>query len=43
MFLASSRRGVPLALTQFVKHNHVLHERVLLVTVLIEESPASPG
>ena len=30
---------MPLALTQFVKHNHVLHERVLLVTVLIEESP----
>jgi len=39
VFLSSSRRGVPLALTQFVKHNHVLHQRVLLVTVLIEESP----
>ncbi len=39
VFLASSQRGVPLALTQFVKHNHVLHERVLIVTVLIEESP----
>jgi KUP system potassium uptake protein len=31
--------GVPLALTQFVKHNHVLHQRVLLVTVVIEEAP----
>jgi KUP system potassium uptake protein len=31
--------GVPLALTQFVKHNHCLHQRVLLVTVLIEELP----
>ena len=30
---------MPLALTQFVKHNHVLHQRVVLVTVLIEESP----
>ena len=30
---------MPLALTQFVKHNHCLHQRVLLVTVLIEESP----
>jgi KUP system potassium uptake protein len=30
---------VPLALTQFVKHNHVLHQRVVLVTVLIEETP----
>ena len=39
VFLASAPNGVPLALTQFVKHNHVLHERVLLVTVLIEESP----
>jgi KUP system potassium uptake protein len=39
VFLASSPHGVPLALTQFVKHNHVMHERILLVTVLIEESP----
>jgi KUP system potassium uptake protein len=39
VFLASSPKGVPLALTQFVKHNHVLHERVVLVTVLIEELP----
>ncbi len=39
VFLASAPRGVPLALTQFVKHNHVLHERVLLVTVQIEELP----
>lgn len=42
VFLASAPRGVPLALTQFVKHNRVLHERVLLVTVLIEESPHIP-
>lgn len=33
---------MPLALTQFIKHNHVLHERVLLVTVLIEEAPRIP-
>ena len=39
VFLASAARGVPLALTQFVNHNHVLHERIVLVTVLIEESP----
>ena len=39
VFLASAPKGVPLALTQFVKHNHVLHERVVLVTVLIEETP----
>jgi KUP system potassium uptake protein len=39
VFLAPAANGVPLALTQFVKHNHVLHRRVVLVTVLIEESP----
>ena len=39
IFLASAPHGVPLALTQFVKHNRVLHERVILVTVVIEESP----
>ncbi|TKW80201.1 MAG: potassium transporter Kup [Bradyrhizobium icense] len=42
VFLTSSRRGVPLALTQFVKHNRVRHERVLLVTVQIEDSPHLP-
>lgn len=42
VFLASAPNGVPLALTQFVKHNHVLHERVILVTVLIEELPHVP-
>src|SRR6185437_6598011 len=40
--LASSANGVPLALTQFVKHNHCLHQRVVLVTVLIEERPRVP-
>ena len=39
VFLASAPKGVPLALTQFVKHNRVLHQRVVLVTVLIEEAP----
>src|SRR6476661_7385792 len=42
VFLASAPNGVPLALTQFVKHNHVLHERILLLTVVIEETPRVP-
>src|SRR5947199_2523310 len=42
VFLASAANGVPLALTQFVRHNHVLHQRVVLVTVLIEEAPRIP-
>ena len=39
VFLSSSRNDVPLTLTQFVRHTHVLHEQVLLVTLIIEESP----
>ena len=43
VFLASAPNGVPLALTQFVKHNHCLHQRVVLVTVLIAEAPRIPS
>lgn len=39
VFMASAPHGVPLALTQFVKHNRVLHERILLATVVIAEVP----
>src|ERR1700742_2925299 len=39
VFLASAANGVPLALTQFIRHNHVMHERIILLTVLIEETP----
>jgi KUP system potassium uptake protein len=39
VFLASAANGVPLAMTQFVKHNRVLYQRVVLVTVLIKEAP----
>jgi K+ potassium transporter len=43
IFLASIPNGIPLALTQFVKLNHCLHERVLIVTVLIQEYPRIPN
>jgi K+ transporter len=43
VFLASAANGVSLALTQFVKHNHVLYQRVVLVTVLIEAVRAVVG
>jgi len=43
VFLASAPNGVPLALTQFVKQNHCLHQKVVLVTVLIAELPRIPG
>src|SRR6476661_366508 len=42
VFLASAAKGVPLALTQFIRHNHVMHERILLLTVVIAETPRVP-
>jgi KUP system potassium uptake protein len=39
VFLASAANGVPLALTQFIRHNHVMHQRIILLTVSIEETP----
>ena len=37
--LGRKLQGVPLSLTRNVKFNHVLHERVLLVAVVLTESP----
>jgi KUP system potassium uptake protein len=37
--LGRKLRGVPLSLTRNVKFNHVLHERVLLVAVVLTEAP----
>jgi KUP system potassium uptake protein len=39
MFLANVTGGVPLSLLHNLKHNHVLHERVVLLSVVIEEVP----
>jgi KUP system potassium uptake protein len=39
IFLAGNPEGTPLALTHSLKHNKMLHERVILLTVLIEEVP----
>ncbi len=39
VFLAGNPEGTPLALTHSLKHNKTLHERVILLTVLIEEVP----
>lgn len=39
IFLTGTREGVPLALLHNMKHNKVLHERVILMTVSIEEVP----
>lgn len=44
MFLASSASGVPSALLHNIKHNKVLHERVVILTVAIQDVPfVDPG
>ncbi|WP_408590541.1 potassium transporter Kup [Novosphingobium sp.] len=40
VFMASSMTGVPSALLHNIKHNKVLHERVVIMTVQIEDMPA---
>ena len=39
VFMTSASSGVPHALLHNLKHNKVLHERVILLTVLIEDVP----
>lgn len=39
VYLSAAETGVPSALLHNLKHNQVLHERVLIVTVKIEEVP----
>ncbi|MEZ5708496.1 MAG: potassium transporter Kup [Blastomonas sp.] len=39
IFMASSTRGVPPALLHNMKHNKVIHERVVILTVEISEVP----
>jgi KUP system potassium uptake protein len=39
VFLAGNPDGTPLALAHNLKHNKTLHQRVILLTVLIEEIP----
>jgi KUP system potassium uptake protein len=40
--MTSSAKGVPHALLHNLKHNKVLHERVMLLTVRIEDVPYVP-
>jgi KUP system potassium uptake protein len=39
VYLAGNPKGVPLSLLHNLKHNQVLHDRTLIVTVLTEEVP----
>ncbi|HXH40110.1 MAG TPA: KUP/HAK/KT family potassium transporter [Thermoanaerobaculia bacterium] len=40
VFLAADHEGVPIVLLHHLKHNQVLHETVVLLTITTEESPA---
>ena len=42
VFMTSSAESLPSALLHNIKHNQVLHERVVILTVLIEEVPHFP-
>ena len=42
VFMTSSPEGVPHALLHNLKHNRVLHERVVLLTVKIADTPYAP-
>jgi KUP system potassium uptake protein len=39
VFMASTNQGVPSALLHNIKHNKVLHERVVILTVAIQDEP----
>ena len=39
VFMTSTAKGVPHALLHNLKHNKVLHERIMILTVVIEEVP----
>jgi KUP system potassium uptake protein len=43
IFMASSAAGVPSALLHNIKHNKILHERVIILTVQIEDVPFISG
>ncbi len=42
VFLTSATTGIPLPMAHFVRRNHALHERVLLVTVESSQAPRVP-
>nr|WP_068432551.1 potassium transporter Kup [Magnetospirillum sp. XM-1]CUW38844.1 potassium transporter\ len=42
VFLTGTSEGVPIALLHNMKHNKIVHERVVLLTVVVEEVPYVP-
>ena len=42
VFMTANPDGVPSSLLHYLKHCHVLHERVVLLTVIVEDIPRVP-
>ncbi|HTE05413.1 MAG TPA: KUP/HAK/KT family potassium transporter [Planctomycetota bacterium] len=42
VFMTRDAHGTPLSLLHNIKHNHVLHKRVVILTILVEEVPHVP-
>jgi KUP system potassium uptake protein len=42
VFMSRDLKGTPTALLHNLKHNKVLHQRVVLLTVMVEEVPVVP-
>jgi KUP system potassium uptake protein len=42
IFMTGNPEGTPAALLHNLRHNHVLHERVVLLTVVVESHPTVP-
>jgi KUP system potassium uptake protein len=42
VFLTSTTEGIPPAILHNLKHNHILHDRVVILTVVIESVPHVP-
>jgi KUP system potassium uptake protein len=43
VFMSSTARGTPNVLLHFLKHNKILHERVIILTVVTEDVPEVPA
>jgi len=41
-YLSAASNGIPMPLTSFVRHNHAIQDRILLVTVVGDEVPRTP-
>jgi KUP system potassium uptake protein len=43
VFMSASPEGVPFTMVHHARHNLVLHERVLVLTIVVEEQPTVPA